>query len=187
MRMISKAVLAGIGALALGGTALAAPPDSKVIRVTYPDGSVQHIRYRGNVAPRILIVPVYRPAAPFTHIRQEMIRFDRMMAEMDQRMSLMMRQAAQLAQSQAAANESLRLVAGERLPPGTVRYSFVSTTSGGKTCSRSVRVIATDPDQPARVERTSSGDCAALGESDSGVPADAQAPKPVVSDLRRTI
>lgn len=182
MKMISKAVLAGIGALALGGTAVAAAPDSKVIRVTYPDGSVQHIRYSGEIAPRILVVPVHRPMLPAMSLRQEMIRFDRIVAAMDRRMDMMLRRAARLAAEAPDGEQGVRFVSGETLPPGTVSYSFVSTTSGGKTCSRSVRVVAADPDQPARVERASSGDCAA-----HQAPAAGDEPGPATIDARRTV
>lgn len=182
MKVISKAVLAGIGALALGGTAVAAAPDSKVIRVTYPDGSVQHIRYRGDIAPKIVRVPVHRSIFPAMSLRQEMIRFDRIMAAMDRRMDLMMRRAARLTANASNGQQRVRFVSGEALPPGTVSYSFVSTTSGGKTCSRSVRVVAADPDQPARVERASSGDCAV-----DRAPAAGDEPNPPAIDARRTI
>jgi hypothetical protein len=51
------------------------------------------------------------------------------------------------------------LTALRSLPPGTVSYSFVSTTNGGSTCSRSVQVNSLGSGQPPKVVSNSSGDC----------------------------
>lgn len=199
MRMISRTVLVGIAALTLGGTAMAAVPESRVVRVTWPDGSV-HVRHSGDVAPvmvsrpagvaimvdrpTILVVPVRHSMFPVMSLRQGIVRFDRVMAAIERRMDLAMRQAARLTAQAPGEQQRLRLVSGESVPPGTVSYSFVSTTSGGKTCSRSVRVIAIGPDQPAKVERASSGDC---GPAADPAPAIGDEPKPATIDGRRTI
>jgi hypothetical protein len=193
MRMISTIILAGLASLAGAGAAVAAERDVHVIKVKLPDGSIQQIRYRGDIPPRFVVVPVRvrsaQAANPFAAM-------ERMRAEMDRRMDAMMRMAAR-AEASAPRGSGVTLVSnGRALPPGTVSYSSVTTSNGAATCTRSVRVISMGPDKPVKVEKQSAGDCATAasapaGSAPSRAPRAAKprpAPKPQSPvDHRRTV
>jgi len=154
--------LAGIAALAVAGTALAASHDWHVMKVDLPDGSIAHVEYAGDVAPKVTVAPPsslvpvrwFDPfaAAPFA-------MFDRIAAQMDQQADMMMRQVRALEMQPNPANGKLDLAAFGSLPAGTVSYSFVSTGIGTGTCSRSVQVTSFGPGHQPKVISNSAGDC----------------------------
>ncbi len=161
MRKIRTSVLAGIAALAVAGTALASSHDRHVMKVDLPDGSVAHIEYAGDVAPKVTFAPAMidpvgwadpLPAAPFA-------LFDRIAAEMDRQADVMMRQASALPVEHNPGNGQVDLAALGKLPPGTVSYSFTSTGTGTGTCNRSVQVTSSGPGQQPKVVSASYGDC----------------------------
>lgn len=162
MRKIRAAVLTGVAALAAMGTALAVSHNNHVMKVGLPDGTVARIEYQGDVAPKVTVVPGSDMAsaawldpfdsAPFT-------LFDRIAAELDRQSDLMMRQVHALPLPATADDGKLDLTALRNLPPGTVSYSFVSTTNGRSTCSRSVQVTSLGSGQQPKVVSNSSGDC----------------------------
>lgn len=172
MRMISKLLIANAGAIVFAGGALAAGDNVRVLRVVMPDGSVQHVRYVGNAAPRIIVVPVERVAMPISpidvHFVQQIQMLDRMVADMDRRMDIMHRQAAALqahARAQMpAGKEQVRVASTGAMPAGTVRYSFVSSSNGGRSCSHSVQISSAGANQPAKVVEQSFGDCQTAGK-----------------------
>src|SRR4051812_33127031 len=104
--MLRKSLIAAVGVAALGGAAVAAAPkaetaarDVHVLRVAMPDGSVQQVRYTGDVAPTLVFVPVRRIAAAPAAIDDmlaPLAGFDRMFAEMDREIDAMLRQAASM-------------------------------------------------------------------------------------------
>ena len=49
--------LAGMAAAAIAGTAIAADPATHVMNVQLPDGSVAHVQYVGDVAPKVTVEP----------------------------------------------------------------------------------------------------------------------------------
>ncbi len=162
MRKIRTAVLAGVAALAAMGTALAATHNSHVMKVGLPDGTVARIEYQGDVAPKVTFVPGsdIAPVAwldPFEPAPFALL--DRIAAELDRHSDLMMRQIHALPLRTTADDGKLDLTALRSLPPGTVSYSFVSTTNGGSTCSRSIQVTSLSPGQQPKVVSNSSGDC----------------------------
>jgi hypothetical protein len=53
----------------------------------------------------------------------------------------------------------LDMTAFGKMPAGTMHYSFVSTSSGNGTCSRSVEMTSFGAGQQPKVIQTSSGDC----------------------------
>ncbi|UXC89716.1 hypothetical protein EGM87_11630 [Sphingobium sp. RSMS] len=162
MRKIRAAVLAGVAAVAVMGTALAASHDRHVMKVGLPDGTVARIEYQGNVAPKVTFAPAsslapiawFDPfeAAPFA-------LFDRIAADLDRQSDLMMRQVHALPLPAIADDGKIDLTALRSLPPGTVSYSFVSTINGGSTCSRSVRATSLGSGRQPSVVSNSSGDC----------------------------
>ncbi|QAY75099.1 hypothetical protein [Sphingosinicella sp. BN140058] len=208
---MTKALFAAAGSLALAGAATAAghaqTPEAgaaKVLRVVLPDGSIQHVRYRGAVPPTLVVVPVRRVAPPMALIADDMFApfsmFDQIAAAMDQQMDMMLRQAAATqsgAPASATGAPGVRLTSGgDAPPPGLVSYSFSSTTQGGVTCSRSVQMISQGAGKAPLVTEKTEGDCdAAPAAAAPQAPAAPTAPpapaavapaKPVI-DARDTI
>lgn len=84
MRLMSKIALAGAAACALAGTAYAADRSLHRMNVALPDGSVAHVVYAGDVAPRLEVVPVDR-MIPVALLDSPFAGVDQMFAEMDRR------------------------------------------------------------------------------------------------------
>jgi hypothetical protein len=63
MRKAFGFILAGLGAAALAGAAVAASQDSHTMNVPLPDGSTARVEYVGDVAPKVTVVPA--PVSPF--------------------------------------------------------------------------------------------------------------------------
>ena len=163
MRKTIKLLVAGAGALALAGGAIAAADNNHVLNVALPDGSVAHVHYVGNVAPKVVVAPT-AVAMPVAFVAADpFAMFDRISYAMDRQMDAMLRQASAMAQAAPAANGQLSEAALKSLPPGTVSYSFTSFSSGnGASCSQSVQVTSLGQNQPPKVERQSQGDCSAV-------------------------
>jgi hypothetical protein len=186
MRKTHALVLAGAAALALGGAAVAwgsADRDTHDMTVTLPGGAVGHIHYSGDVAPTLVIDdnhfafdPLWpSPAAmaldpDFAALDAWSMDFDRMI----ERMFADARRMARLAEP----DETLTQAATRGVLPGSYSYSFVSTTSKGKTCAQMVQVTAPASGGKPEVVRQTSGDCAPA--KDDSIKADAPpAPKTV--------
>jgi hypothetical protein len=163
MRNLTKFLIAGTGALAIGGVAIAASNPNHVMNVVMPDGSVAHIHYVGDVAPKVVVAPdeaampvAFMAADPFAIM-------DRISYEMDRRMDAMMQQASLMANAAPAASGQLSEAALKSLPAGTVSYSFTSYSSGnGGSCSQSVQVTSLGQNQAPKVVKQSQGDCSAM-------------------------
>lgn len=168
MRKLRTAVLAGVAALCVAGTAVAASSDTHVMTVDLPDGSVARIEYQGAVAPRIRIDPTIgvvpvrfvdlSGAAPFAG-------FDRIFADMDRQAAAMMREVRALQLQPLDPSTKPDLAAFGTMPAGTVSYRFVSTGDGNRFCSRSWQWTSQGPGQQPKLVSASSGDC------DAGSPA----------------
>jgi hypothetical protein len=160
MRNLSKLALAALLAPGLAGTAVAAARPVHVMSVPLPDGTVARVRYVGDVAPRVTIVPVV-PIAAADGIPAgfAMPGFD-MFAQMDREMAAAMRQIDELSrQPLAGGPASANLASYGRLPAGTTSYSNVTVSENGHQCSRSTEVIDEGPGKPPKVISRVSGDC----------------------------
>ncbi len=90
MRFKRTLFLAGAATLLAAGTAAAAADKLKTMDVALPDGSVAHIEYAGEVAPKVTVVPAWRqgwtahdPFAALDRIAYEMrARHQAMMGRM---------------------------------------------------------------------------------------------------------
>lgn len=71
----------------------------------------------------------------------------------------MLRQVAALQAQPLHPDGQFDLAAMGNLPAGTIRYSFVSTSSANGTCSRSVQVTSLGAGQPPKVVSNASGNC----------------------------
>jgi hypothetical protein len=95
VRKLPAFAFAGVAAAALAGTAFAAAPKTHSMDVPLPDGSVAHIEYVGNVAPKVTVAP--RPFAdagpgmPWMMDFPSFAGFDRMIQDMMRRNQEVMR------------------------------------------------------------------------------------------------
>jgi len=163
MRKVRGAVLAGVIAVAAIGTAVvAANHEGRVMKVAMPDGSVARIEYFGDIAPKVTVAPAgaLMPVAMFEpEDLAPFAAFDKIAAQMDRDFEAMIQQAAALQARPFTYDGKLDMAAFGKLPAGTMHYSFVSTTTGNGTCSRSVEMTSVGANQQPKVVQTSSGDC----------------------------
>jgi hypothetical protein len=171
MRTLSKSLLAGVAALALGASsaAWAQNSDTHVVTVRLPDGGFAQIRYAGNVAPQISVsqssspIDIYAPMPALFGANSPFAELDRISAEMDRQAAAMFRQANALA-AQARSGQ-LTETAMRNLPPDSQGYTFVSTMSDRGVCSQSVEITAQGNGAPAKVVSHSSGNCGPSGSA----------------------
>lgn len=177
MRLMSKVLIGGLATAALAGTAVAAEHAVHVMNVAMPDGSVAKVRYVGDTPPQVRVVPVRAVRmVPVAMIDPGFAAMDRMMAAMDAQADAMMRQAAMM-QQMPATGAPLQHADMQKLPAGTVRYSYVSTTSSGG-CTQTVRTTSDGSSDQPQVIRTSAGTCD--GAKVSPAVADGNAPATTV-------
>jgi hypothetical protein len=167
MRTKGKAVLALISTFALASAAVAAGAKEEFhnLMIALPDGSVQHIRYTGDVAPQIVILPASSQLAPgglFDAFDAPFAELDRVVADMNRQSDAMLRQAAMLSARAADGRAGLNQAVITDMPAGTVSYSFFSTTGGNGSCSQSLQVTSYGASQKPKVVSQSSGDCSKM-------------------------
>ena len=177
MRKKSIGLLAGIAGLAMAGTAIGATPPKHaqpeatqpehVLNIAMPDGTIQQIRYSGDTPPAVVFTPVSQAALPIAFgdpfSMTPFAEFDRIAAAMDRQMDDMLRQASTMAAQPIGPDGKIDQAAFAKMPAGTVHYSFVSSSSGNGTCSRSVQVTSFGANQQPKVVSQSSGNCAGIG------------------------
>ena len=174
MRLKPILAIAGLVAAAGVTAAVAADRDAHVmpvhvLNVRMADGSVQQVRYVGDVAPRVVAMPVaaadpmfaaFGPDSPFAMM-------DRISAEMDAHMAGMMQQAAMM---QRMTPQQLQQTTLAGAPAGTTSsFTFVSSSSGNGACSQSIRTVSLGDGKAPRVTRTSSGDCGSAMQKPQGL------------------
>lgn len=179
MRILPVTLLAGCAALALAARAADAP-QSHVIDVTLPDGSVEQISYTGNIAPGVQILP---QSAPVAQLVDPIAAFDQMAAQMDRQMDEMMQAAqAMTAQDMALANRPI-LAADGAQPVAGESYVQVSTLSPQGACTQTLH-IDTGANGVQHVAQQTSGDCKGVPSLNVAAPATAQAqglaPRPAI-------
>ena len=158
MRMMSKAIVAGLATVVLAGSAVAAERAIHTMNVALPDGSIAKVRYVGEQPPQVRFVPVaVMQPMPIAMIDPSFAAFDRMFAAMDAQRDAMLRQAAMMARMPASGGQ-LQHAAQTSIPGGTMSYSYVSTTSSGG-CTQTVRMTSDGSSQQPQVIRTSAGKC----------------------------
>jgi len=148
--------VAGIAVAAVAGTAIAANSKSHVMNVALPDGSVAHIQYIGDVAPKVTVEPrrlagIGADWAPI--VLPSFAGFDQMMARMNRQIQEMARQPL--------ASPAMNVASYGNLPAGVTSTSVVSYSNGGATCTRTTEVVSQGPGKPPKVTSNVSGDCSA--------------------------
>lgn len=159
MKKLPTIALAGAAGLALAGTAHALGTDRHVMNVQLPDGSVAHVEYVGDVAPKVTIEP--GRAVSQSEWGPSFVGFDRMMADMDRQTQAMVRQAQEMAR-QARTVPGAPLVASFGNAPAGASSSetIVSYSNGGSTCTRTTESVSQGPGKPPKVRSSVSGNCA---------------------------
>jgi hypothetical protein len=166
MRTTRTLLVVGVAALAIAGVATAAAINTHTLTVRLPDGGVERIIYTGNVAPRVEVAPpvaatsgAWQSAAVFDD--PAFAAMDQISAQMDREMAAMIGQADTLGSRTLAGSGPLTIASTGDLPAGAQSFSFVSTSSGGGVCSRSVEITSAGEGQKPRVVSQSFGHCGA--------------------------
>lgn len=175
MPKLRTALIACGASLLFAGAAFAAAEKFHTLKVDLPDGSVAHITYAGDVAPKVAIEPGDpRQLAAF----DPFAAMERDIALMEQRHAQILQQVAQMQRAAAegqAAHPGQVLVSGN-LPAGSsYSYTMVSTSTGKNGCTQTVEYRSDGAAAEPKVTRTSSGDCDAIRMNDQPVPASAPA------------
>jgi hypothetical protein len=163
MRKAHALVLAGLGATAITGAAVAASRDIRTLNVPLPDGSTARIEYVGNVPPKVSVTP-----APISQIFAPFGLFDRSMFDMDRQIDAMMRQVEQISRQPTAGTPGMNVAAYGNMPAGSSSVTVISTSDGSKTCTRTTEVTSQGAGKPPKVVSNVSGDCAAAPPVNAG-------------------
>jgi hypothetical protein len=160
MRLARVLVPAGI-ALALAGTAIAAAPAAHRMTVALPDGGSAIIDYRGDVPPKVRLVP----NANWTPVGMsdpvvwpDFADFERMTTTLNEQVDAMMRQANLIAAMPSGGQASL--AAYGNLPVGATSYSSVTTVTDEGSCTRTTEMTSMGANKPPKIVSSSSGNCA---------------------------
>jgi hypothetical protein len=150
VRNLPALALAGIAAAAIAGTAIAASSKMHVMNVPLPDGSIAHVQYVGDVAPKVTVKPrqLWQPMA-----LPSFAGFDRMIQQMDRQMKEIARQPI--------GAPGMNVAADANSPAGATSTSVVSYSNGASTCTRTTEVVSQGPGRPPKVTSNVSGDCSA--------------------------
>jgi hypothetical protein len=189
MIKLRTAILAGVGTLLFAGAAVAATAKFHTMSVDLPDGSVAHITYAGDVAPKVAIDAANAQDQqdgpddavandPFAAMDQDFARVSAMMAHQQQQMT----QQVAAMQHQGAGQPGQVVITGNMPAGSSYSYTMVSSSNGKASCSQSVEYRSNGDGKAPMVTRASSGDCGAVkgGEGDKPVPVSApQQPAPV--------
>ncbi len=166
MRKVQTFLMAGAAALALATLSAVAGenPKMKEMTVRLPGGGVAHIEYTGETPPKVVIGqgdPIFDgfwgvgPLVRFNpSLDPAFADIDRLQRALERRFETILREAQALHTDPEA-----MIKVGDGSAPGSFSYSFVSRSSGGKTCSHSARITTpANGGKPKVVEQTS-GDC----------------------------
>ncbi|HVU31702.1 MAG TPA: hypothetical protein VHE36_15025 [Sphingomicrobium sp.] len=160
MRKLPASSLAALGALVLAGTAFAATNQkTHVMDVALPDGSVAHVEYVGDVAPKVTIAP--RDAAdargPWGMMFPSFAGFDRMIEQMQRQSQEMLRRAQEMSRHPAGA--APYIASYGNLPAGQTSTTIVSVSNNGQTCTRTTEIVSQGAGKAPKVTTNVSGQC----------------------------
>lgn len=153
MRKALSIAAAGLSAVTLAGAAFAAARNTHMLSVPLPDGSVAQVEYVGSVPPRVTVSPAVPAFTPFGML-------DRSAFDIERQMDAMMQQISSMARVPAVGGTGLDVAAYGNAPAGSSSVTIVTTSSGGKTCTRRTEVNSQGPGKPPKVASSLTGDCA---------------------------
>lgn len=158
MRKLPAFAIAAAAA-ALAGTAIAAPPRNHAIDVSLPDGSVAHVEYVGNVAPKVTLVqrPQAGPGDAWAMRFPSFAAFDRVMEQMQRQSQEMIQRAQQMSRQPVGAVPYIASYGNS--PAGETSTTVVSVSNNGVTCTRTTEMVSQGPGKPPKVTSNVSGHC----------------------------
>lgn len=162
MRISRTAILVALAVAGSAGYAAAQQPAMHTMTVKMPDGGIATIRYSGNVAPNVTFGRAPWSAA-FFGASSPFAAFDRISAQMNREMDVLLRQAHMLALPFADSNPLFHATLhpdGNRAPSGLMQYSMMSTLSGNGSCTRSVAITSSGNGAKPHIVSQTSGHCA---------------------------
>lgn len=159
MRKLPAFAISGLTAAALAGAAAAATPKTHKMDVALPDGSVAHIEYVGDVAPKVTIAPQPFAAAetPRGMDFPSFAGFDQMIEQMQRQSQEMIRRAQEMSRHPGGAAPYIASFGG--LPAGGSSTTVVSVSNGGATCTRTTQMVSQGAGKPPKVTSSVSGQC----------------------------
>ena len=174
--LMGAAALAMLGA----GAAHAATNELHTMKVDAPDGTVVHVQYSGDVAPRVEFVPadeVQRTRMPI--MADPFVQMERISAMMDAQMHAMMQRAAVLRQ-QAALMQQNAIAAGAgthnpgftvvgNMPEG-MHVTYYSSTTSADGCTRTVSYSSDGSGASPKVVQAASNTCDAAAPNGATIP-----------------
>jgi len=192
--MPSRTYLFGAAALALLGAGIAEAATARLhtMNVDAPDGSQIQVRYFGDTAPQVEVVPVEAAAEvgdagdagdggvmadPFMAMARISAAMD---ARMDARMDAMMQQAA-LVQRHAAQMQQQAVAGGHAqgapgvilagdMPAGS-HVTYYSSSTDARGCTRSVSYSSDGSGAAPKMTQAASDGCDAAGATTRAIPA----------------
>lgn len=170
VRKLPAVAFTGIAAVALAGTAIAASPKTHVMSVPLPDGSVAHVEYVGDVAPKVTVEPgrLAGLSSAWGMPMPSFAGFDRMMEEMQRQSQEMIRRAQEMAKHPAANGAQPYIASYGDLPAGQTSTTVVSVSNNGTTCTRTTEVVSQGAGKPPKVTSSTSGQCGAAAAPSGG-------------------
>jgi hypothetical protein len=163
MKKLPIVIVGGIAA-ALAGAAIAAAPKSHVMDVPLPDGSVAHVEYVGDVAPKVTVAPAPLPGDLWTTgAFPGFGNFDRMIEQIDRQTAAMMRQVQQL-ERQPVGAPGMNVASYGNLPAGANSVSVVTVSNGGSSCTRTTEVVSQGPGKAPKVTNRVTGNCEGMAQ-----------------------
>lgn len=193
MRMPPRKYLVGAAVLALlgAGAAEAASTRLHTMKVDAPDGTVVHVQYTGDVAPKVQFVPADAQgqvaqqadmpvmADPFAHMDQISAMMDAQMNAMMQRAALMQQQAARMQQQVTAASADGAATPGLTMVgdmPKGAHVTYYSSSTDASGCTRSVSYSSDGSGTQPKMTQAASDGCDAAKAPSQAIPAKAEAP-----------
>lgn len=193
MRIPSRKYLIGATALAVLGAGVAEAASAKLhtMKIDAPDGSVVHVQYTGDVAPRVEIMPAdsvvetsvdpvaMQMADPFLQMERISAIMDAQMHAMMQRTALLQRQAAQMQQHAVATSGNAAgapglTVVGD-MPEG-MHVTYYSSTTNANGCTRTVSYSSDGSGAAPKVVEAASDGCDAVKPNGATIPVKTEAP-----------
>ena len=167
MPKLRTLALAGGASLLFAGTAIAAEK-LHTMEVDLQDGSLVHITYAGDIAPKVAVAPVDARRAvaydPFAAMEREF-------AAMRERHAQIMQRVAEVQRAAAASGQPDQVVVSGNLPAGTsYSYTVVSSSNGRNACTQTVQWRSDGSGAQPKVTRASSGDCDAVKMNERPAP-----------------
>lgn len=163
MRFLSTVIIAGIGSLAIAGSALA--QTTHTMKVRLPSGSLEQIQYSGNTPPRIEIVPTptfipvmgvpawaFDPASPFSQMQ-------RIAAVANREAAALWSQAAVLAAQPLPGPNGPISIEFAHAPAGTRVFTFSARYAGNGVCTENMEITSIGPNGRPHVVSRRSGEC----------------------------